>query len=57
MLIQTYINLTENWQITTPSNAENYKEMNKKLQKIIILLMIFGLIGSSVAVCLTYIIG
>lgn len=31
--------------------------MNKKLQKIIILLMIFGLIGSSVAVCLTYIIG
>mgnify|MGYP007070982034 CR=1 FL=1 len=34
MLIQTYINLTENWQITTPSNAENYKEMNKKLQKL-----------------------
>ena len=34
MLIQTYINLTENWQINTPSNAENYKEMNKKLQKL-----------------------
>lgn len=34
MLIQTYINLTENWQINTSSNAENYKEMNKNFKNL-----------------------
>ena len=32
-LIEKCIDLTEKWQITTTDNAENYKEMNKKLQK------------------------
>lgn len=31
--------------------------MNKKFQKIVILLMLFGLLGSSVALCLVYMLG
>ena len=30
--------------------------MNKKFQKIVIFLMLFGLLGSSVAVCIYYIV-
>lgn len=31
-LLKSYVELTEQWQITTPSNAENYKRINKKLK-------------------------
>lgn len=31
--------------------------MNKKFQKVVILLMLFGLLGSSVALCLVYMLG
>lgn len=31
--------------------------MNKKFQKIVIFVMLFGLLGSSVAVCLLYLVG
>ena len=34
VLLQMYIEMTENWQITTPNNAESYKEMNKRLKKL-----------------------
>ncbi len=31
-LLSTYIDMTKRWQITTPNNAESYKEITKKLQ-------------------------
>lgn len=31
--------------------------MNKKFQKVVIFLMLFGLIGSSIALCLVYMLG
>lgn len=33
-LLKVYIEMTENWQVTTPNNAEAYKKINKKLKKL-----------------------
>ena len=33
-LINEYIRMTEQWQTTTPSNADTYKQMNQRLKKL-----------------------
>ena len=33
-LLKVYIEMTENWQVTTPNNAEAYEKINKKLKKL-----------------------